>query len=336
MRAWAAWPRAPCVAADSPPRDAARRATFSEEALIMNRMRRGLGWLCLLIAALACVSGGWLGRSRPAAPVAHLTPTPTPWPAVIEQPFLGGYPKTMSAPVTVLDYEGYTSGFSAETRTPLWVCFHLFRTDTDAPDRPNQPFTPDPRMPVLVTHADYTGGGYDRGHMAPSAAIGKCYGADGQLETYHTTNICPQHPGLNQRCWERFEYKVLHDYVESMGDVWEIDGPIFEAPRMELLSGVHVPTAFYAIVAARLDGRYEALALVMPNERTDRSTVRQYVTTVRAIETRTGIDFFSALPVSIDEPMETEPPSDPRWHIDDKLEPIFAGASRTIHVRPCQ
>src|SRR5205814_1421993 len=146
--------------------------------------------------------------------------------------------------VQVLENDGYTVGFSGETRTPLWVCYRLFPHEFE-PERPDVDFAQDDRIDIPLKHADYTNSGYDRGHMAPSDGIGRCYGPQAQLGTFIVTNICPQHPGCNQRMWERFENKESHDYAERFGEVWIVDGPIFDGPCVELTTDVRVPDAFY-------------------------------------------------------------------------------------------
>src|SRR5690606_22183704 len=92
---------------------------------------------------------------------------------------LFGVPRS-ERPVEVLTNTAYTSGYSSETRTPLWVAYRL---DEDTPFEPAprlSRFLRDERVADPVTHDDYTGSGYDRGHLAPSAPIGRRYGSDAQ------------------------------------------------------------------------------------------------------------------------------------------------------------
>lgn len=236
----------------------------------------------------------------------------------------------------VLHNDGYLVGFSPETRTPIWACYRLFEV-ADPPDlsRPDIDFATDLRAGVTVTHEDYTNTGYDRGHLAPSAGIGKCYGRDAQIGTFITSNICPQHPGLNQRCWERFENKVASDYSERLGAVWVVAGPIFDGPCKEFESDVRVPDAFYKIVVAEVDGRFEALGIVMENDRTERSPVRDYVRRIDDIEARAHLDFFHELDDVDEDELEADETPHDTWDIDWSLEPRFPGITRTIRVRDC-
>ncbi len=80
------------------------------------------------------------------------------------------------------------------------------KTDISVPkwERPFR-FEIDIRTDAKVNHDDYTGTGYDRGHMAPNAALLAQYGQIAQLETYLMSNICPQTGSLNRGIWAKLE-----------------------------------------------------------------------------------------------------------------------------------
>lgn len=243
--------------------------------------------------------------------------------------------------IIVIQNEGYVVGFSEETRTPIWACYHL--KDIPNPHKVKRPknkkFATYSDGDFVVRDKDYSNSGYDRGHMAPSAGIGKFFGKDAQLATFKTTNICPQHPGLNQRCWERFESQVADFYVGKFDEVWVVTGPIFEGPCIELESDIRLPQAFYKIVVAKIDDNVEMLGIVMPNERTEKSTIGHYIHTVDEIEEWTGIDFFHDLEPTVEDNAEAKGTQEnrvnPAWNPGWELRPTFAGSERPIHVREC-
>lgn len=235
----------------------------------------------------------------------------------------------------ILENDGYTVGFSTATLTPRWAAYRLFAVGEVETARPNISFRQDSRIGVSLRHGDYTNTGYDRGHMAPSDGIARCYGPEAQVGTFVVSNICPQHPGLNQRAWERFEHKESHDYAERLGEVWIVTGPIFDGPCFEFTSGVRVPDAFFKIVVAEIDDTPEMLAIIMNNERTENSRVEDYITTVDEIELRAGLDFFSGLEDAVEAAAEANAVPHPAWRVTDELRPTFAGSDRPINVRPC-
>ena len=96
-------------------------------------------------------------------------------------------------------------------------------------------------------HEAYTSTGYDRGHMAPSYAIGTRYGHEAQRETFLMSNIVPQSPDLNRIWWRVLEEKEANDFAVRLERVWVVTGPVFAGEVKKLPSGVDVPTAFFLL-----------------------------------------------------------------------------------------
>jgi endonuclease G len=66
----------------------------------------------------------------------------------------------------------YALAYSRDRGIPSWVSWHLQASDLGPAPRYGGPFITDTSLPAgwyRVTHNDYTGSGYDRGHMTPSA-----------------------------------------------------------------------------------------------------------------------------------------------------------------------
>lgn len=242
-----------------------------------------------------------------------------------------------SASVAILQNVGYTVGYSAETRTPLWVSYRLFAVGSNkkSPAR-DDVFAADLRVPDPVGKNDYAGSGYDRGHMAPSAPIGRRYGKDAQDATFLMTNMAPQLHGLNQRGWEALESVISSDYAEDFGEVWVFVGPIFEGQCRELLSGVRIPSHCYMIVVDidETTNQARALAVIMPQRRINAEILSDFVVTVDQIETRTGLDFLSELSDDIEQQLEAGHPASV-WNVDQILQPRFAATARTLRTRAC-
>lgn len=300
--------------------------------------RRVLLWSAvgILIVTAGCAA------TRSAAPARE--PARSAAPLAMADADEGASPLFMGEPVSAtftdvrrLDNAGYVAGFSRTTRTPIWVAYRLHKVTMPMTEgRPDVDFAADDRTgfdETQLNHRSYTNSGYDRGHMAPSGGIGRCHGAGAQLGTFVVSNICPQHPGCNQRDWEAFERREV-DYAEQFGAVWVVCGPIFEGPCVELLSDVRVPSAFFKVVVAVVDQQPTMLAIVMPNDRTDAAPIRDFVTTVDEIERRTGIDFFSGLEDEVENVVEAQSPAQ-AWNVDFVLTPTFPGTPRTIRTREC-
>lgn len=238
--------------------------------------------------------------------------------------------------IEVIENAGYTVGFSPETLTPICACYKFTKVD-DPPElpRPKKSFNMHVSGDVAVRHKDYTNSGFDRGHLAPSSGVGKNFGRDAQLGTFKCSNICPQHPGLNQRCWERFEHQVANYYADKLEDIWVVTGPIYQDTCIELLSDVRVPQAFFKVVVAKIGGQVEMLGIIMPNERTEDSKISRYVHTVDEIEALAGLDLFHKLGNVVEDAAESKEDPHSKWNIGWELRPTFPGTERAIQIREC-
>jgi len=236
----------------------------------------------------------------------------------------------------VLRNMGYTVGYSVETNTAIWVAYRVFaNAPSESGPRPSR-FLRDERVSDPVTHDDYTHSGYDRGHLAPSAAIARRHGPAAQRETFLMTNIVPQVPGLNQRGWQAVEALVDREWAEELRELWVFTGPIFDENCIELESDVRIPAAFYKLLvdSDESTGAVHALGVVMPQERIDEVPLSEFIVTVDAIEAATQIDFLSELQDGLEDAVEAAVP-DARWDIHQTLEPRFPGAARPLRYRPC-
>ncbi|RKR06631.1 endonuclease G [Kushneria sinocarnis] len=200
--------------------------------------------------------------------------------------------------------EGYMVGWSDLRRNPLWVTYRLTRVaDPDAPPRPDG-FREDVRAIWRTTSSDYTGTGYDRGHMAPNYAIAVVNGRAAQRDTFLMTNVSPQRPALNRKLWQRLEEVIIDDFVPHFGTVWVTDGPIFDADITRLPSLIEIPDAFYKILV--VPGRQpRMLAFIMPQKVSGNEPLDRFVVSVDEIEARTGLDFFSQLPAEVERQLES-------------------------------
>lgn len=199
-------------------------------------------------------------------------------------------------------------GYSDLRGNPLWVSYSVKSVAEDAPHykRPSS-FTSDWRSINKVSHADYTGSGYDRGHMAPNYAISSLYGRDAQLNTFLMSNITPQKPGLNRKLWQRLEEVEVKYFTQLNDRIWVLTGPVFsgEVERLKTAANVEIPDAFYKIyVFPKADGKPQMLAFLMPQKVRGNESLSRYVTSVDEIEAQTGLDFFSELEDSIEDKEE--------------------------------
>jgi endonuclease G len=95
----------------------------------------------------------------------------------------------------------YVLSYNNKTHTANWVSWQLNKSwSGTAVSQDN--FRPDDALPAeayKVRPNDYTGSGYDRGHIAPSADR-TCNEADNSA-TFLMSNMMPQVPELNRGVW---------------------------------------------------------------------------------------------------------------------------------------
>lgn len=231
---------------------------------------------------------------------------PDPGPAPFGLPRVAD-PSVTPDDVRVLRRQGYWVGFSPSLHRPVWAAYAVPERKLleGAPPRPG--FAKDAEAPGSPEPGDYTGSGYDRGHLAPNYAIATRYGKAAQTETFLMSNIAPQAPELNRGPWRELEQIVADDLpAAGGGTVWVI---VCLAPgaRDEVLrkGGVQVPKGFGMVLAAVRDGRLRAIALYMPQETQETKRPRYCFRSVRDLERLTGLDFFPDLPKAAQEALET-------------------------------
>lgn len=148
--------------------------------------------------------------------------------------------------------------------------------------------------------ADYVGSGYDRGHLAPAAAMK--INQTAMDESFYMSNMSPQHPSCNRGRWKSLETKV-REWVIAEGELYVVSGPIFK-DNIESIgeNAVTVPGYYYKVI---YDGEDKMIGFILPNEKCPDDLV-DYVVSVDSIESLTGIDFFSSLYDNTENLLESE------------------------------
>lgn len=235
----------------------------------------------------------------------------------------GGLPETNMEHKILYNF-AFISAYSEEMKNPLWVAYrlgnqrttrnfdhrnddHQHENDHHKWARPPR-FIVDARTTAKVSHEDYMeedadGIKYQRGHMAPNATMLSQYGHMAQFETYLMTNIIPQREELNENLWADLEAEIRNKVSQDdtnnkqINQVFVVTGPIFDDDNPKTIgNGVKVPSRCFKILAYRRGyfGDVLAVAFIMPQNPT-KSSIWDYVATVREVEQATGINFHPNL-----------------------------------------
>jgi endonuclease G len=193
----------------------------------------------------------------------------------------------------VLDRDGYSLGYSFDRKCAAWVSYVMskgsigidverddcFYADTDVPE------------PYRVQPNDFKNTGYDKGHLAPSAAID--FSRKSNEQTFAMSNIALQHPKLNRQAWGSLE-NTIRNWTKSKGKLMVISGPIY-TDKPDTIKDIPIPTAFYKIIYSFKYNR--CIGFIIPNENIRASKLWDYVMSVDYIEKETAQKFFNKVSV---------------------------------------
>lgn len=209
--------------------------------------------------------------------------------------FYGGvYPEftntNASKDTQSLCFDGFAVMHSGVSRTPLWSAEHITRErlqQAEQIDRDDS-FHEESRLPEVVRAkvADYSGSGYDRGHLAPNADMAN---RSQQYDSFSLANIAPQSPRNNRYIWRNIESSTRH-LTQQYGDVYTVTGVAFTDKKIKRLNNrVLVPSHFFKAVyipAINRAGVYYA-----PNDESERIEI----ISIDALTAQIGIDVLPAL-----------------------------------------
>ena len=215
----------------------------------------------------------------------------------------------------------YVMSYNRSKEIPNWASWQLNQNWLGS--RPRIPFEPDNTLPSgweKVIPNDYTGSGFDRGHVVPAADRNKT--ADDSKAVFLMTNIFPQAPGNNQGPWAQLE-SYCRDLVAQGKELYIVAGGAGEGgtgdkgERGTIAKGkVSVPASTWKVVVvsdrpasgiAGITERTRVIAVIMPNEQGIKDTSwREYRRSVDQVEELTGYNLFSNIPEVVQNAIEAK------------------------------
>ena len=148
----------------------------------------------------------------------------------------------------------------------------------------------------------------DRGHQAPLASLTSMQDWEA---TNYLSNITPQRSALNRGVWLKLENAVrkLAEKPESDA-VYVMTGPLYERKMRQMPSADEshlVPSGYWKIITTEKNGFVKTGAFLFDQD-TEGDAIfceERFVTSVRMIESKTGLNFFHALPAADQETLES-------------------------------
>ncbi|CAN5350441.1 hypothetical protein BH20ACI1_BH20ACI1_17790 [soil metagenome] len=227
-----------------------------------------------------------------------------------EEPLLLGNPSNATANTAnennyLMEKPQYSLSYNRSKGEANWVAWRLDTTWLGNTPRQDD-FRPDPQLPngwYQVTSQDYTGSGYDRGHMSPSGDRTRSV-ADNSA-TFLMTNMLPQLAANNQGPWEEFESycRTLANqgneiYIVSggAGVAGTIAGGKVTVPQVTWKVALVLPNGSNDL--QRVNKGTRAIGIIVPNQPPVNINApwRDFRVPIRAIEVLTGYNFFTNVP----------------------------------------
>lgn len=206
----------------------------------------------------------------------------------------------------IVTHTGYTVSFNSNWKIPNWVAYELAIDKVTEEELWGNNFVPDPDIYGSPSIDDYKNSGYACGQMAPTEDMK--WSKQAMDESFYTSNICPQNKNLEVGDW-----KALEEHVRSMATrydrIYVSCGPIVSAQPKTIgqytyFDRITVPDAFFKVILRRKEDSWSAVGFMMPNQ-AGHKPLNKYAMSVDDIEMVTDIDFFVALPDSIEEIVES-------------------------------
>lgn len=178
----------------------------------------------------------------------------------------------LNADAVFLCFDGFSVLYSPVSRTPLWAAEYLtparlmIAKSLDRVDNFHEEFRLNSN--AQATLSDYSGSGFDRGHLAPNADMSS---RNQQFDSFSLANIVPQAPELNRGSWAELE-KQVRTNVFDYGSAYVVTGVTFTGATVSSLkSRVLVPNALYKIIYYPTVDRIEAFYAKNTNSSTVQS-----------------------------------------------------------------
>lgn len=199
-----------------------------------------------------------------------------------------------------MEKDEYVLSYARDNGTSNWASWHLDTSWLGEAERQDD-FRGDSTLPAgwyKVVGSSYSGSGYDRGHLCPSAD--RTLTEDANSETFLMTNMIPQTADNNRVTWEGLEEYARDLAIDDGDEVYIIAGPYGNAGTIN--SGhVVVPTYTWKVIivldsgsndVTRVTNSTRTIAVWVPNEDDINNDWKTYRVSVDYVESMTGYDFF--------------------------------------------
>ena len=208
----------------------------------------------------------------------------------------------------------YVLSYNRELGTPNWVAWQLNQKWLGKITRQDN-FRIDESLPSdwqRIDSNDYSRSGFDRGHMVPSADRTKS--TEDNSATFLMTNIVPQTPNNNRGAWKDLE-EYCRDLVAQGKELYIVAGVYGERGTIGDNKQITVPDNTWKVVVVLdkpgqgvqgVSENTRVIAVDVTNRKNTSSNWQKYRVSVDQLEAKTGYDFLSQVPSSVQKKIESK------------------------------
>ena len=202
----------------------------------------------------------------------------------------------------IVHHQNYSLSYSEPHEQAEWVAYELKVSHLSSTNHKRPYFEIDDAVKTGAAHwRNYKKSGYDRGHLCPAGD--RRFTKEAHDETFLTSNISPQEHKFNAGVWNRLEQKVRY-WAKKNDGVFVVTGGVLQSGLKTIGDeDVAVPNQFYKVILDNTNGKIKVLAFLMNHKNSD-LPLYNFVVSIDAIETLTGIDFFPELDDNLENKLE--------------------------------
>lgn len=204
-----------------------------------------------------------------------------------------------------VDRTGYAMSFDTKHNLAKWIAYKLTKIHLENPvtDRKGEKFKPDTDFPQALTPEQYTGSGFDRGHLLPAGDAR--WSEEAMNDSFLMGNVAPQAPQLNQQRWNQLE-EFTRQKARQLEELFVVTGPILDDKDGKFRgTETTLPSRFFKVLLQVTEKSAKAIGFIMSQSPTVKG-LKPYAVSIQDVEKATSLDFFSCLPDQVEEATETE------------------------------
>ena len=203
---------------------------------------------------------------------------------------------------TIISHTGYSLLYNESHEQAYWVAYELTKDETNKIYDRTDKFLVDPKVKTgTANDKDYSGSGYDRGHLAPASDM--VWSEIAMAESFYYSNISPQNPSFNRGIWKKLE-ELVRTWAIQNDAVYVVTGPVLNTGLNTIgINKVSVPNYYYKVILDYTEPNIKGIGFIMPNKALNEQ-LQNFAVSIDSVQKFTGIDFFPLLPDKQEELIE--------------------------------